>query len=496
MKQPINYKCKLDFSLSNNTPLIQPTQTTVNSKYKKRKCNECNKRRKPLDESHQICHVCYKIKKVYKYGSSGNKIIDDFIRYTQINLVQKNGKMEFVPYGQFKNVVFIAEGGFSEIYKATWIDGPVYNYIHKISIRSQNYTVVLKKLNNSNNITSKKLNELKIFYELSSKLKIGPNDDFIGKYFGITQDPNSQDIMIIMPYYDLGDLTHYITKDFYNTRWRTKLEKLSDIARGLTQIHELNIIHRDFHSGNIFSSQVQYAYEKYFLNYTAIGDLGISKSATESGDDKENYGIIPYMAPEIFQEQKYTKASDIYSFGMIMWELMTGRRPFWDRNHDIELIINICDGLRPPIVTNAPKDYIELMKECWHSDPKKRPTATNIEERIRGIWNNERSIETKIIESLDIGLITKNDPGAIYKSRPLSGMINSAMFLMNSRSQSINLEKAKRRFEDDLIEDNNDNDGQSIKRKKLYEADDYITLDTDTNFNNGYITKEIKFDIN
>ncbi|CAB4428416.1 unnamed protein product [Rhizophagus irregularis] len=67
---------------------------------------------------------------------------------------------------------------------------------------------------------------------------------------------------------------------------------------------------------------------------------------------------------------------------------------------------------------------------------------------------------------------------------------------MNSRSQSINLENTKRRFEDDLIEDNNDNDGQSIKRKKLYEADDYITLDTDTNFNNGYITKEIKFDIN
>uniref|UniRef100_U9U8Z8 Serine-threonine/tyrosine-protein kinase catalytic domain-containing protein n=1 Tax=Rhizophagus irregularis (strain DAOM 181602 / DAOM 197198 / MUCL 43194) TaxID=747089 RepID=U9U8Z8_RHIID len=140
------------------------------------------------------------------------------------------------------------------------------------------------------------------------------------------------------------------------------------------------------------------------------------------------------------------------------------------------------------------------MKKCWHYDQKKRPTATNIEERIRGIWSNERSIETKIIESPDIGLITKNNPGAIYKSRPLSGMIKSATFLMNSRSQSINLEKAKRRFEDDLIEDNNDNDGQSIKRKKLYEDDDYIIkdakLDIDTNFNNGYISKEIEFDIN
>ena len=68
--------------------------------------------------------------------------------------------------------------------------------------------------------------------------------------------------------------------------------------------------------------------------------MGISKSATDSTDNNnENYGIIPYMAPEILQRQNYTKASDIYSFGMIMWEFMTGRRPFWDRIHDIELII-------------------------------------------------------------------------------------------------------------------------------------------------------------
>ena len=59
---------------------------------------------------------------------------------------------------------------------------------------------------------------------------------------------------------------------------------------------------------------------------------------------------------------------------MIMWELMTGRRPFWDQNHDTDLIIKICDGLRPPIITNAPEGYIELMQKCWHSDPLKRST--------------------------------------------------------------------------------------------------------------------------
>ncbi|RGB40379.1 kinase-like domain-containing protein [Rhizophagus diaphanus] len=175
------------------------------------------------------------------------------------------------------------------------------------------------------------------------------------------------------------------------------------------------------------------------------------------------------MAPEIFQGQKYTKASDIYSCGMIMWEFMTGRRPFWDRNHDIELIIEIFDGLRPPIVTNAPEGYIELMKECWDSNPDKRPTANDIYTRIREIRENEEKNSdnkdpTKIIESSDIGPVTTNHLGAIYKSRPLSGMINSAMSLRSLRSQSINLEKLKRSkllFTNYL--------GRSIKREKLYE---------------------------
>ena len=121
-------------------------------------CNECNKRRKQSAEDHQICCLCYNLKSVFK--SSGNKIIDDFIRYTQINLVNKNGKMEYVPYEQFKNIEFIAEGGFSKIYKATWIDGPVGSYGSKKTVRSKNYTVVLKKINDSKNITSKELNEV------------------------------------------------------------------------------------------------------------------------------------------------------------------------------------------------------------------------------------------------------------------------------------------------------------------------------------------------
>ncbi|GES96397.1 kinase-like domain-containing protein [Rhizophagus clarus] len=465
MEKLMNYKYQPDFLTSVNTPLIQHIQ---NSKLKRKlyiKCNECSRERKSFDESHQICYVCYKITTMLK--SSGNKVINDFIRYTQINRDDPGGELEFITYDRFKNIEFIAEGGFSKIYKATWVGGPIDWYFFKCGtgdnhiVRKNNCTVALKKLHDSKNITSMELNELKMFYQIYSDKDIYKG--YINEYFGITQDPITKDMIIIMPYYNSGDLMNYIRNDFHNISWETKLDKLRNIICGLVDIHKLGIIHRDLHGGNIF-------FDKYKKSY--IGDLGISKSAI---NNNEIYGIIPYIAPEIFQGQKYTTDADIYSFGMIMWEFMTGRRSFWDEIHDIELIIKICDGLRPPIVANAPKGYIELMVECWNSDPKKRPTAA---------------------VSSDIGPVTINNPGAIYKSRPLSCMIQSANSLRNSRSQ---LETGpfyyypknnvaplgKRRFDDDLSEDSNNND-QDIKRSKLFENDD----------NFDYFMEEIELDIN
>src|SRR5688572_16461070 len=185
-----------------------------------------------------------------------------------------------------------------------------------------------------------------------------------------------------MKYYTF-DLRNYITKnkDFYNIKWDKKLKILRHIAEGLRYIHNQNIIHQDLHSGNILCENE---------NDVVISDLGISKSAMESANDKI-IGIISYIAPEILRRKECTKASDIYSFSMIMWELLTGRIPSYDDFDNItEFTIKILDGHRPKHKDYiAPEGYIKLMQECWDSDPIKRPNAYDIMKKLDNMLKHE-----------------------------------------------------------------------------------------------------------
>ena len=94
-----------------------------------------------------------------------------------------------------------------------------------------------------------------------------------------------------MEYYGT-DLKHYLTSEFDNMKWYTKLYNLIDIIKGL-DIHSTQIIHRDLHSGNILNN----------VN-TIICDFGQGKPSTESTDDEEEiYGVIPYVLQKYFKRK-------------------------------------------------------------------------------------------------------------------------------------------------------------------------------------------------
>ncbi|RIA87721.1 kinase-like domain-containing protein [Glomus cerebriforme] len=98
-----------------------------------------------------------------------------------------------------------------------------------------------------------------------------------------------------------------------------------------------------------------------------------------SENTKNNiYGVLPYVAPEILRGQNYTKAADIYSFGIIMYEVFSGLPPYYDVNHDSNLVIKICLGLRPKFNIKVPQLIVHLIKRCLDANPLNRPTAEEV----------------------------------------------------------------------------------------------------------------------
>src|SRR5438045_4282981 len=100
-------------------------------------------------------------------------------------------------------------------------------------------------------------------------------------------------------------------------------------------------------------------------------------------DTTKIYGVIPYVAPEVLRGKPYTQEADVYSFGMIMYFVATGRQPFADHAHDEFLALKICNGDRPEISDQeAPKFYIDLMKKCWDSNLENRPKVEVVATKI------------------------------------------------------------------------------------------------------------------
>ena len=130
-----------------------------------------------------------------------------------------------------------------------------------------------------------------------------------------------------------------------------------------------------------------------------IADFGLSKHLTEVTSSKTNnaLGFIEYIEPQCVKNVKYKKdkKSDIYSLGVLLWEITSEHPPFHDITQDLEMLtLHICImNHREQPVKNTPLDYIRLYQECWDKDPNLRPNIDKVYEKLKS------QCETKTIQS-------------------------------------------------------------------------------------------------
>ncbi|RHZ89165.1 hypothetical protein Glove_18g54 [Diversispora epigaea] len=340
-----------------NYKLININYITVgNFLGKCRGCHQDNTGRK-------WCHPCNtkRFQNEFVKWTSGDGEIDKFIQQMQLNAYKYQEIIEWIPFDRLENVTYLAKGGFGTVYKAKWLDGLIYSWNYKVKnwkrFRKQN--VSLKSLNHFTN-------KNRFLQEIKNQLKFrGKN---VIATYGITKNPTKNKYMIVMNYAEYGSLRNVLSNKFEELTWKNKSSILSSIANGLTNIHEMDLMHKNFHSGNIVNLTLTICY---------ITDVGLCKPVAEN-DLEKIYGVIPYMAPETLSKGEYTQASDIYSFGMVMLEVLTSYPPYYNIPHDENLVIKICKGYKPKIKYEIPQFFKEIMENCWNFKPFDRPTAEEL----------------------------------------------------------------------------------------------------------------------
>src|SRR5579859_280033 len=166
------------------------------------------------------------------------------------------------------------------------------------------------------------------------------------KCYGITQNPKNNNYALVLQYMESGDLRLFLRRTVNSLTWKRRINYIYDICLALDNIHKYKLMHKDLHPDNVFIDST-FAY---------IGDFGFCIPANETLSKRNIYGVMPYMAPEVLCGNPYTLASDIYSLGIIINEIITVIPPFNNLPHDELLALEICkDKLRPDIREETPK---------------------------------------------------------------------------------------------------------------------------------------------
>ena len=328
----------------------------------------------------------------------------------------------------------IGEGAYSKVFKVKRKSDREIYALKKVTLKKLN----TKEKNNA-------LNEVRILASIAHPNVISYKEAFF--------DDNSESLCIIMEFADGGDLYQrildYKKKQVYmseNFIWHLLIK----LTRALKALHDLNIMHRDLKSANVFLTKD---------GQVKLGDLNVSKVAKEAMNHTQT-GTPYYASPEVWKDEPYDVKSDIWSLGCVLYEAASLKPPF--RAEDMKsLYKKVVKGIFPPLPNCFSRDFTDVLSNFIIVDPKKRPSASQIlkfnqvNKRINIREDTEDTLNSSLMGTiqfpLNISSISDKLPESKYSTKSKSEQITSRSPL----PQIIMLNKVYRNNDDESFHHRN-----------------------------------------
>ncbi|KAE8056093.1 hypothetical protein FH972_012890 [Carpinus fangiana] len=190
---------------------------------------------------------------------------------------------------------------------------------------------------------------------------------------------------IVTEYAKGGSVRQFLTKrQNRSVPLKLAVKQALDVARGMAYVHGLGLIHRDLKSDNLLI---------FTDRSIKIADFGVARIEVQTEGMTPETGTYRWMAPEMIQHRPYTQKVDVYSFGIVLWELITGHLPFQNMTAVQAAFAVVNKGVRPNIPGNCLPVLSEIMTRCWDANPDVRPPFAEV---VRMLENAEMEIMTTV----------------------------------------------------------------------------------------------------
>ncbi|XP_045241272.2 ephrin type-A receptor 6 isoform X4 [Macaca fascicularis] len=216
--------------------------------------------------------------------------------------------------------------------------------------------------------------------------------------------PAGRPVMIVVEYMENGSLDSFLRKHDGHFTVIQLVGMLRGIASGMKYLSDMGYVHRDLAARNILVNS----------NLVCkVSDFGLSRVLED--DPEAAYtttgGKIPirWTAPEAIAYRKFSSASDAWSYGIVMWEVMSyGERPYWEMSNQ-DVILSIEEGYRLPAPMGCPASLHQLMLHCWQKERNHRPKFTDIVSFLDKLIRNPSALHT-LVEDI---LVMPESPGEV-----------------------------------------------------------------------------------